>query len=401
MNVPKDLQNKAIILGVKIDDQPLEYFLEKTREFMASDAPHSVYTPNPEICLKAASSEEYKDTLNSADLNLPDGFGLKLGAKILGTDLKNRVTGADFTRELLGQNNSARVFVLLRNDSLTTLEDLKKFFDNSYPQVKLGCALSAKTPIADKVLLDKIKKHQTQVLFVCLGAPEQEEWIENNLGKGIGDKGYGSSVRIALGVGGSFDFLSGKIKRAPKLMQELGMEWLFRLYQEPKRLMRIKHATADFLLECHKWAKRIKTEYRANVLGVIKNKDGLYLIQENAHLPNHWQFPQGGVDKNENIEIAILREINEELGFELDKMKVVKRIKAEHAYISPKHYQLLHGYKGQKQIAFLVEYSGAIDSNQFRPNREVAAIKWVKKDELLKLLHPVRQEFTKKFIDEI
>jgi len=394
MNVPKDLQNKAIILGVKIDDQPLKYFIEKTKEFMTSNSPHSIFTPNPEICLKAANSEAYKDTLNSASLNLPDGFGLKLGAKILGTELINRVTGADFSKIILDENKSARVFVLLRQDSLTTPDDLKKFFDNSYPEIKFDYALSAKTSVADKSILDQIEKHQTQILFVCLGAPEQEEWIEQNIK-------HLSSVRIALGVGGSFDFLSEKIKRAPKLMQELGMEWLFRLYQEPKRLARIKHATADFLLECHKWAKRIKNEYRANVLGVIKNKDGLYLIQENAHLPDHWQFPQGGVDENEEIEIAILREINEELGFELDKMKIIKKLKAEHSYISPKHYQLLHGYKGQKQIAFLVEYSGAIDSNQFKPNREVAAIKWVKKEELLKLLHPVRQEFTKKFIDEI
>ena len=270
------------------------------------------------------------------------------------------------------------------------------------PQIKFDYAQSDKSSTAEKSILEKIDNHQTQILFVCLGAPEQEQWISKNIMEHrTWNNQTSNSVRIAIGVGGGFDFLCGKVKRAPEWMREFGMEWLYRLYQEPKRLVRIKHATADFLLECHKWAKRMSQEYRPSVMGVIKNKEGLFLIQKNTHLENHWQFPQGGVDKNENIETAVLREVNEELGFEINKLSIIKQLKAEHCYNSPKHYQLLHGYKGQKQIAFLIQYSGDITPDQFKTNREVAGIKWIKKEDLLKLLPPVRQEFTKKFIDEI
>jgi len=394
MNIPSDLQNKAIILGVKIDDQPLDYFLRRTQEFMASSTPHKVFTPNPEICLKATKSEGYKNTLNSADLNLPDGFGLKLGAKVLGFELKNRVTGADFTKKLLDEYNSANLFVLLLDYSLTEPADLKKYFAIHYPNINLAVRTVKKASHAEPDLIEQINQHKTQILFICLGAPEQELWIDKNLHEL-------STTKIAFAVGGSFDFLTGKIKRAPKWFRNLGMEWLYRLYREPKRLIRIKHATADFLIECHKWAKRIENKFRTNVVGVIKNNKDQILIQKNIHLGDHWQFPQGGVDENEDPQTAVLREIEEELNICKSEMKIIKQFNAEHSYISPKHYQLLHGYKGQKQTAYLIKYSGSIESQKFAPTREVAAIEWIAKEKLLEKLHPVRREFVKKFINEI
>jgi len=166
-------------------------------------------------------------------------------------------------------------------------------------------------------------------------------------------------------------------------------------------LIRIKHATADFLIECHKWAKRIENKFRTNVVGVIKNNKDQILIQKNIHLGDHWQFPQGGVDENEDPQTAVLREIEEELNICKSEMKIIKQFNAEHSYISPKHYQLLHGYKGQKQTAYLIKYSGSIESQKFAPTREVAAIEWIAKEKLLEKLHPVRREFVKKFINEI
>ncbi len=396
MNIAKDLLNKAIILGVKIDDQPLEWFLDEAQKILKGPEAKAIFTPNPEICLKATQLKHYREILNSAAFNLPDGIGLKFGAKILGTSLKNRVTGVDFTASLLKIDQVKNVFIILRDDSLARPEDVRKYFKKNIPALKYQIEIISKSDKPDKHLVSNIINSQAQILFVCLGAPEQETYIYELLNKNLGD-----NLKLALGVGGSFDFLCNKMPRAPKLMRRVGLEWLFRFYKEPKRLKRIKHATADFLLKCYEWSRRIETTYRENVMGIIKNKAGLYLIQKNPRLENHWQFPQGGIDDNEIPNDAILREICEELNFDVKHLKIIKKLSAENAYKSPPQYQLLHGYKGQKQIAFLIDYTGDVDASTFLPTDEASEIKWVKREDLLQQIHPVRQEFVKRLISEI
>lgn len=396
MNIAKDLINKAIILGVKIDDRPLEWFVDETIKLLKGNETKAVFTPNPEICLKAAQLKHYREILNSANFNLPDGIGLKFGAKILGTSLKNHVTGVDFTASLLKIDQVKNVFIILRDDSLARPEDVKKYFEKNIPALKYQIEIISKSDKPDKHLVSNIINSQAQILFVCLGAPEQETYIYELLNKNLGD-----NLKLALGVGGSFDFLCNKMPRAPKLMRRVGLEWLFRFYKEPKRLKRIKNATADFLLKCYEWSRRIKNTYRENVMGIIKNKAGLYLIQKNPRLENHWQFPQGGIDQNEIPEKAVLREICEELNINYNELEVVKKLTAENIYKSPPQYQLLHGYKGQKQIAFLINYNGDISEANFAPTDEASEIKWLKKEDLLKQVHPVRQEFVKRLLSEI
>lgn len=394
MTQPNDLKGKIIILGVKIDDFSQDFVLKKCQSFLADGRQHKIFTPNPEICLKAEADEHYRSIINNADINIPDGFGLKLGAKILRQNLKNRVTGADLTRKLLdfADANNLRVFVLLRTDSLTREEDLDQFFANQYKKIQYLSAKINQADIQNREVVEKINKLKPQILFCCLGAPYQERWINENLQKI-------PAVKLALGVGGSFDFLTGKIKRAPKIMQELGVEWLYRLYQEPKRLARVKHAIADFLLHCHHWQKRIELEFRTNVVAIIKNKEGKFLIQKNPRLDNHWQFPQGGIEEGEDIETAAVREASEELGLAPGKLKSIKILLGEHQYIwSNKQRQLLHGYKGQMQKACLLNFLGDDKDFDFSASHEVEAIKWVEKDDLMNSVHPIRREFLKKLI---
>ena len=129
-NRPPEFKNKIIILGVIIDDRPFEFFQNKFVDFLSSSSQHKIFTPNPEICLKAVDDEKFRHILNSADLNLPDGFGLKLGAMILGETLENRVCGSDFAPKILEQLNKQegiRVFVVLREDSLSTESDINHY----------------------------------------------------------------------------------------------------------------------------------------------------------------------------------------------------------------------------------------------------------------------------------
>jgi N-acetylglucosaminyldiphosphoundecaprenol N-acetyl-beta-D-mannosaminyltransferase len=394
---PPDLQNKSIILGVKIDDRPLSFVMQKIDRAMNSDEQLKIYTPNPEICLKAEQDEEYRNILDKADINIPDGFGLKLGAKILGETLENRITGVDLSKSLLNEykEKGTSVYIILREDSLTTKEDLGKYFKETYPNIKLNVGVINKNKYTDcDDILNDINDKKPSILFVTLGAPRQEIWIHRFI-KLV------PSVKVALGIGGTFDFLSGKMQRAPKWMQQFGMEWFFRLYKEPSRLSRIKNATADFLLTCHQWKKRIDTTMRKNVLGVVVNREGKYLVQKNSRLKNHWQFPQGGIDEGEKPEEAVIREISEEDGIPESLLRVIKKLPATHKYTWLPHYQLIRGYSGQEQLAFLVEFKGENKDVDYKSSDEVEEVKWIDKKEILTSLHHMRREFTRKFINHL
>jgi N-acetylglucosaminyldiphosphoundecaprenol N-acetyl-beta-D-mannosaminyltransferase len=393
---PNDLRDKTIILGVKIDDLTLETVLNRIAGFLESETQHTVFTPNPEICLKAEADETYRKILNEADINTPDGIGLKLGAMILGEKIENRVTGVDLTASVLKLLNEKkkRAFVLLRKDSLTKSDELKRYFKNSFPQIDFDCGVvDIKDYLNCNEVLDQINEFSPDVLFSSLGAPFQELWISRYL-KIL------SGVKVALGVGGTFDFLTEKMQRAPEVVRQLGFEWLYRLYREPKRLKRIKSAVADFLLACHKWRDRIKTEMRENVVGVIKNKDGKYLLALNPRF-NHWQFPQGGVEAGESPEAAVVREVSEEVGSDPRLFEVEKEIPEKHEYVSPRYAQLLKGYKGQSQTAFVLKFSGSDKDFDFSETDEAEKIVWLDKNELVGKISPMRRDFAKRIVKHL
>jgi len=391
---PEEFRNIATILGVKINDISLDETMDKIADFLNSDSSKKIYTPNPEICLKAEKDEYYRQILNDSDINIPDGFGLKLGAKILKETLNNRVTGADLTKNILEKykNSNYKIGIILRTDSLSKPTDIKNLFAEKYPKLQFTfTSIDRNNYLNCDQSLNKLLEFQPQILFVCLGAPMQEIWINKFL-KIL------PSIKIALGVGGSFDFLTGKMNRAPEIIRKLGMEWFYRLYKEPKRLGRIKNATADFLLKCHEWNKRIATTLRPNVLGIIKNREGLYLIQKNPRLKDHWQFPQGGIALNEDPESAVVREASEELGIHPDLLFVIRKFPETHEYTWPRYAQLLRGYKGQRQAAFLLDFKGT--DNDIHPGEsdEVEDFKWVEKKDLINSLNPIRRSYAEKLI---
>jgi N-acetylglucosaminyldiphosphoundecaprenol N-acetyl-beta-D-mannosaminyltransferase len=395
---PPEFKNKVIILGVIIDDQPFDFFAKKFEDYLLFEVQHKIFTPNPEICLRAFENEEFRHILNEADLNLPDGFGLKLGAMILGETLENRVCGSDFTPKILERLNlreGIKVYIVLREDSLSIESDLKTLFKNNYPNIKLKAgSMSVNNLNACDDILNEINTFEPQILFVALGSPHQEIWINKFLKLVPG-------VKVAMTVGGSFDFLTKKIKRAPKFMRELGIEWFYRLYQEPQRLSRIKNATAKFLLTCHQWKKRIDSEYRKNVLCVIKNRSGQLLLGKSRRFNDHWHFPQGGVEKNEEMETAAIREAGEELGAPEKLFRVLKQLSSRNRYDSPPYAKLLKGYKGQEQTAFLIEYLGEDNDFQIKQSHEFEKIIWVDEKEMLEKIHPIRREFAERILNEL
>lgn len=231
---------KKDILGIKIDDVTVDEVVEKVKGWLSKPGKYYIVTPNPEILIMAQEDKELKDILNRADLAIPDGAGLKLAGDIVchtpGIDvmeaLVKEASEKGFTTGFLGGRDEVAV---------KTAECLR----SRYPKLKISFAngdievdedgreveLSDKNQeSSDKKLNSKFFIPNTDLLFVALGPPKQEKWIAKNLSK--------LPVKVAMGVGGAFDFLSGQVPRAPKWARDLGFEWLFRLIIQPWRIKR-------------------------------------------------------------------------------------------------------------------------------------------------------------------
>lgn len=205
---------KKILLGVKIDDVTMDQATQIALDLIKKPGKHYIVTPNPEMLVMAQKDEDFKKVLNSADLSIPDGVGLRLSGDIVMT-----IPGIDFMEELikLAEDQAFTIGFLGGQDGVAkkTAECLLK----KYPKLKVNFAGGEPGKIP-----------ATDILFVAFGPPKQEKWIAANLDK--------IAVKVAMGVGGSFDYISGKVPRAPLWVRNLGFEWLFRLAVEPWRIKR-------------------------------------------------------------------------------------------------------------------------------------------------------------------
>ena len=263
---------KTNILGVKIDRITLKEALEKTASLLDSKTQHQIITANPEIVLKAWSNGKYLDLVNNSDLVLADGIGLLWAAKFLslksssfvstvaqliisGSSLvfspdycreviPERIAGVDLMEKICEQasKNGWKVFLLGAGEG-TAVETAaalkKKYLDLNIIGSESGGALTEAGELTDESLIGRINSAKPDILFAAFGAPKQDFFLANCLP-------LLPSVKLTMGVGGAFDFLSGRVKRAPELYRDLGLEWLFRFIHEPWRAIRMFNATVRF-----------------------------------------------------------------------------------------------------------------------------------------------------------
>ena len=219
------------ILGVKIDNLSIEEVFARINGFLESDKQHYIVTPNPEFLVWAREDEEFKEILNKADLAVPDGVGLVFASWFLGKPLKKRIAGADLMDKICQDAAKKRWQILLTGGgegvAQKTAEALKKNYQG---------LLVKEIDILD---FNRYTTKRSSILFVALGAPKQEKWIVENLSKL-------PSVKLAVGVGGAFDVISGDVRRAPKFLRAAGLEWAWRLGIQPWRASRIFNAIARF-----------------------------------------------------------------------------------------------------------------------------------------------------------
>ncbi len=236
------------ILSVKVNNIQKSEILNQIRQFLNSDTSHKIFTPNPEMLVDADKDQYFKEILNSGDLNVCDGFGLSLVSGI------KRYPGVELMSDIcaLAENENRSVY-LLGSGSDEVLKKTVEELNKKYPNLKIvgynkGPAIGLQTidhrlqinKIENEEILNDIIMSAPDILFVAFGHVKQEKWIYENLK-------HLPSVKVAMGVGGAFDFISKKTKRAPLFMRKIGLEWLYRLIKQPWRIKRIWKATAIFL----------------------------------------------------------------------------------------------------------------------------------------------------------
>lgn len=235
------------ILGVRIDNLSREEILEKIEFFFDEAKFHQIATVNPEFVLRAQRDLEFKNILNRTDLNVADGVGLCYAFIRFGQKLKQRLAGVDLMQEVLKLANEKKltVFLAIHRNGLSSFREIKAALNEKYPNVQI--AGQDVDPRKSKQLLNVI---DSSVVFCNFGFPAQEKFLnllKNKGFSGLQSTPYQGKIRLAMGVGGSFDFVTGKIKRAPKWMQRAGLEWLWRFVQEPRyRFRRIINAVIIF-----------------------------------------------------------------------------------------------------------------------------------------------------------
>ena len=257
---------------MEISDLNFSEVMEKVRRFLNSSKQHYIVTPNPEFVIEAQKDKDFRVIINQADISVPDGIGLKFASLLFGKKIKERITGVDLTWKIckLAEKEGKSVLFLGGEDkdsASKAVQKIKAKYEKLNISSEQGEIFKTGDKEKEKRMVKIVNKVKPDILFVALGAPKQEKFISQYLSKM-------PSVKLAIGVGGTFDYISGIAKLAPKIIRKIGMEWLYRLIAQPWRRKRIYTAVIRFPLLAVKWRFRMWCCYRRNAVGLIVNKDG-------------------------------------------------------------------------------------------------------------------------------
>jgi N-acetylglucosaminyldiphosphoundecaprenol N-acetyl-beta-D-mannosaminyltransferase len=228
------MQNQyRYILDIRVDGTSYEDVTNKVITWAKSGEYRCVCAANIHMVMEANDSEDFRSIINKADIVTPDGMPLVLMLRFLGLNGQKRVYGPTLMKHLCGTSAQDGISVGFYGGTPVTLKVLVRNLTNQIPNLKISYAHSppfrSLTLKEDEVVVKEINSSMTQILFVGLGCPKQERWMFAHRNR---------VKAVMIGVGAGFDFFAGTKKQAPNWMMRIGLEWLFRLFTEPKRLWR-------------------------------------------------------------------------------------------------------------------------------------------------------------------
>lgn len=245
------MHSKVKILGISFDNMTRKEFLKVLYKRMNDREKTFLVTANPEIVMYAKENKDYYQLLMEADYIAPDGIGIVKASQVLGTPIKERVPGFELMLGLLeiADLEKKRVYFIGAEEEIIelTVGKVKK----EWPNIKIVGYHHGYFDHKDPEMIEHVKQTEPDMVFVAFGFPRQEKWISDYLSQ--------ASHGIAVGVGGSFDVLSGKTKRAPRLIQYFHIEWLYRLLKQPSRYKRMS-VLPKFIKEINRQKNKEKNQ---------------------------------------------------------------------------------------------------------------------------------------------
>ncbi len=220
------------LLGIKVSKITMTDALSAVSNFIESGVPHMIVTADASMIARAQEDDELKTIINEADLVTPDGSGIIKGARILGTPLIERVSGVDLAKELCRMSAEQGFSIYFLGAEPGIAEAAAENLAKTFPGMKIaGTHDGYFKQDRDAEIAGLVKASGAKALLVAMGIPRQEKFIKRYMQE--------MGICVAIGVGGSFDVFSGKVKRAPVWIQNHGLEWLYRLIKDPSKISKV------------------------------------------------------------------------------------------------------------------------------------------------------------------
>ncbi|MBI3231707.1 MAG: WecB/TagA/CpsF family glycosyltransferase [Candidatus Doudnabacteria bacterium] len=426
---------KIDIAGLKIDSLTKQELLAVLLSRTIASQKTWITTVYSEFLHAALRDLKITGMLNQADIAIADGIGIFWAQKFLSIpltaksywlkilqaywqviyglftlpgrwkeiqsgadDLKDRIPGSELIWDIarLAVENNLSIYLLGGFDDTSKLVSNKltsSFYSGRY---KMMIGYSNKNA-DDLSVIDDINNFHPDILFVAYGPIKQEKWIYENLPKL-------PSIKIIMGVGGSFDYIAGKRLAPPSLVRKIGLEWLWRLFTQPHRIKRVWNATLGLIMMLVRYKIFMSYGYRKNAACIIVNRQNQILVVQRSKFDqrwenkqpeeykNYWQFPQGGIDAKENLIDGAKREIYEETGIVSLELIAVSKHKNSYLFrhgLRPLFRNRLYLYKGQEQSIVYFRFIGK-ETEINLDKRELINHRWINIIELEKTVNPER-----------
>ncbi len=418
------------VAGLWVDALTKPQLLNVLDQRLATGEKTFLTTLYSEFLYAALRLRRTMELLNSADIAVPDGVAILWGQRFLSIPFKSssyygriaeaigqmvwtgaqillnprsvygifpeKIVGADLIWDIAELAARKQYSIYLLGGFGDTPERVKTALKKKHPTLQVVGA-SNKNP-SDNSVIEDINFAKADIVLVAYGPLNQEAWIAKHK--------HELNATLFVGLGGTFDYVAGDRTAPPAVIRNLGLEWLYRLFTQPHRRVRIKNATWDLVWALVHYKVFMSLPLRRNAVMVIFNtrkqilvaKRNLDRVEATKYGNNpevykdHWQFPQGGLSDMEDFIQAAEREIKEELG--TDKLNVIKLSNEPRSYewnnaLRP-FFSDTYRNRGQEQRIVYFMFNG-VDSDIKVDNVEFVGFKWVSSEQLIQTLHPDRR----------